>query len=323
MNLVKPIIYDHLATLSDPVRGRILLLLERGELTVSELCSVLQLPQSTVSRHLKTLLDEGWVSSRKDGTSHRYAMAANGNETARRDLWRLLREQTGQTHLAREDTERLQVVLAERRKRSREFFSSAAGKWDRLRDEMFGPRFHLGAMLAFLDEDWVVGDLGCGTGHVLEALAPFVGRAVGVDESAAMVEAARGRLEGRDNVEVLHGDLESLPMEDGCLDAVTMIQVLHHQPHPAVALAEARRVLRPAGRLLLVDMVPHDREEYRQGMGHVWLGFSESSAGRYLKEAGFRDMRYRRLPIDPRARGPALFAATAGIPAGGIGRERS
>lgn len=323
MTTVKPLIYEDLATLSDPVRGRILLLLDRRELTVSELCSILQMPQSTVSRHLKALLDESWVSSRREGTSRRYVMAHNGSEPPRSHLWKLIREQTAPTASAREDRERLNAVLAGRRERSREFFSSSAGKWDRLRDELFGPHFHLAALAAFLDETWTVGDLGCGTGQVLELLAPFVAKVIGVDESAAMVEEAAGRMSGRGNVEIVHGDLESLPLEDMCLDAVTMMLVLHHQPHPDRALEEGCRVLRPGGRLLVVDMVPHDREEYRQSMGHAWMGFSEQSAGRYISEAGFEKTRYRRLPIDPRAKGPALFVATARVPTGGIGAKRS
>src|SRR5919109_1269253 len=167
-------ILDHLSALADGTRSRILLLLDRHELTVSELCAIMQLPQSTVSRHLKALADVGWISARADGTSNLYAMTRDELDTAARRLWALVREQVGSTPAAAHDQRRVQTVLAERRSKSQEFFSSSAGQWDRLRDELFGEGFHLGALPALADADWTVGDLGCGTGQMAGALAPFV-----------------------------------------------------------------------------------------------------------------------------------------------------
>ncbi len=156
-----------------------------------------------------------------------------------------------------------------------------------------------------------MGDLGCGTGPVAEALAPFVRKVFAVDGSEAMLDAARARLEGFANVELCHGELESLPLEDRTLDAATLILVLHHLPDPAAVLAEVARVLKPGGKLLIVDMLPHDRHEYQQQMGHVWLGFSQEQIGRFLSAAGLLPGGYRRLSANPAARGPDLFAATA------------
>jgi ArsR family transcriptional regulator len=146
---------------------------------------------------------------------------------------------------------------------------------------------------------------------VTAALAPFVARVVAVDASAAMLQAAKKRLQGAANVDLRRGDLEALPIDDGRLDAAVVMLVLHHVPEPAKALAEIARVLAPGGRLLLVDMLPHDREIYRQQMGHVWLGFSEEHLGALLTEAGFDGVRVVPLPPDTRAKGPGLFAATA------------
>ena len=134
-----------------------------------------------------------------------------------------------------------------------------------------------GAALGFLDEDWTAGDLGCGTGQLAAALAPFVRQVIAVDQSKAMLAAARRRLGGLDNVELRQGDLEALPIEDGELDAAALYLVLHYAVEPARVLAEARRALRSGGRLLVVDMIPHDREEYRQQMGHLWTGFPPTS----------------------------------------------
>ncbi|HEV2986620.1 MAG TPA: metalloregulator ArsR/SmtB family transcription factor [Vicinamibacterales bacterium] len=311
MNSRAPAILDHLASLADTTRSRILLLLDRHELTVSELCGIVQLPQSTVSRHLKALADAGWVAARAEGTSHLYTMTRDELDGSARRLWLLVREQVGPTPAAAQDQRRLQAALAERRTTSQEFFSSSAGQWDRVRDELFGDRFHLSALAAFAERDWVVGDLGCGTGQVSAALAPFVTRVVAVDGSAAMLQAAKKRLQGFDNIDLRRGDLESLPIDDARLDAATLMLVLHHVPEPERALAEVSRVLKPRGRVVLVDMQPHDRESYRQQMGHVWLGFSEEHVQRLLTGIGFEDVRIVSLSPDARAKGPGLFVATA------------
>ena len=311
MNWKPPAIVDRLASLADTTRSRILLLLDRHELTVSEICAIVQLPQSTVSRHLKALADSGWISARAEGTSNLYTLTADGLDGAARRLWALVRDQVGSTAAAAQDQRRLQASLAERRTRSREFFSSSAGQWDHVRDELFGDRFHLAALAALVNPAWTVGDLGCGTGQVTAALAPFVAHVVAVDESAAMLHAAKRRLRDFDNVDLRRGELETLPIDDARLDAATLMLVLHHSPEPERALVEVARVLKPGGNVLVVDMLPHDRESYRQQMGHVWLGFSEEHIRRMLGDAGFAETRVVALPPDARAKGPGLFVATA------------
>jgi ArsR family transcriptional regulator len=302
---------DQLAAAADPLRGRLLLVLDGQELTVGELCDVVQLPQSTVSRHLKTLLDGGWVTSRPEGTKRLYGLAADDLDAAARRVWVLLREELAGTPSAQQDDRRLKRVLAQRRSASEEFFSSAAGQWDRLREELFGPSSHLRLIGALLDERWTVGDLGCGTGQLAEALAPFVARVVAVDASREMLQAARTRLRGLDNVELRRGTLERLPLEDASLDAAVLALVLHHVPDPARICAEAARALRPGGRLVVADMLPHEHEEYRQTMGHVWLGFAPRQVEKFLGAAGFEAVRVRALAPEPAVRGPALFVASA------------
>jgi SAM-dependent methyltransferase len=304
-------ILDHMATLADPLRCRTLLLLERHELTVSELCVVLQLPQSTVSRHLKTLADAEWAVSRRDGTSRYYSMSLEGLDTGAQRLWPLIREQIATTSAALRDERRLRSVLARRRSKSEEFFSSASGQWDHLREELFGSSFHLHALLALLDGDATVADLGCGTGQLTELIAPHVARVIAVDASGDMLSAARRRLADHPNVELRLGTLEALPIDNAQLDIAMMGLVLHHLPDPAVALNEAARVLRDRGRLFIIDMLPHDRADYQQQMGHVWLGFPERQMHKLLAAAGFDGIRIHALPIDDAAKGPALFAATA------------
>lgn len=304
-------VFDRMSALADPIRSRTLLALERHELTVNELCSVLQLPQSTVSRHLGTLAADDWVFARADGTSRWYSMATERLDPAARKLWNVVREQISATAQAAHDEQRLASTIAERRAASKQFFSTAAGRWDRLRSELFGERPELTALLGLIDEDLTVGDLGCGTGQLSETLAPHARRVIAIDDSSAMLAATRKRLIGAKNVQIRKGDLQSLPIENGELDVAILFLVLHYVPEPLRALAEAQRATREGGRILVVDMLPHDREAYRQQMGHVWQGFSEPQMKSWLKQTGFDRIRYRALPPDQSAKGPVLFAATA------------
>jgi SAM-dependent methyltransferase len=299
-------IHSRLGALADPTRTRLLLLLGRHELSVGELCSAVQLPQSTVSRHLKVLLDEGWVVTRAEGSSRYYRLAAELEGSARR-LWQVVRDAVAEGAEAAQDEVRTRELLKRRRARSQEYFRTAATQWDAVRTELFGERAGLTGLLALLDAEWTVADLGCGTGAVVEELAPYVGRVIGVDESRAMLAAARRRLAGRANVELRTGELESLPLEDGELDAAVASLVLHYVPEPVRALAEARRAVREGGRLVVVDMVAHGRTEYREQMGHVWQGFREEEMREWFEEAGFRRVRWLALPPVTGAKGPLLF----------------
>lgn len=311
--MTAPAILDDLSALADLTRDRLLLLVESHELTVSELCTVLQLPQSTVSRHLKALVDSGWLTSRAEGTSRWYSMSHDTRQGPARRLWLIVREQVAESRAAEQDHRRLQSVLAARRSQSQEFFSSAAGQWDRMREELFGRDMHVRAALGLLDPSWVVGDLGCGTGAMSAALAPFVGRVLAIDNSAAMLTAARRRLSGFDNVELRRGDLEQLPIPDRTLDAATLTLVLPYLPSPLDVLREVARVVKTGGRLLMTDLLPHDREQFRQQLGQVWLGFSEAQVKGWLEQAGFGSIRVHAMPPPPEAKGPGLFVATAAL----------
>lgn len=307
-------ILDHLTELSDLTRGRILLALEGRELAVAELQSVLQLPQSTVSRHLGVLSRGGWVTARPDGASHRYRLTPDELSGASRRLWDLVREEVGEDPAVRTDRERLQAVLAERHRRSQAFFASEAGRWDLLREELFGRRFDLQVLLSLLDPDWVVGDLGCGSGHLAATLAPFVRNVVAVDESEAMIDAARSRTEHLPNVEIRQGELELLPVAEAELDLAIVALVLPYLPDPGRILAEAARALQPGGRLLVIDLQPHDRAEYEHTMGHLWLGFEPETLHQWFTAAGLAAARVTALPPDPQASGPGLFTASARKP---------
>lgn len=302
-------IVTRLQALADGTRNRLLAILERHELTVTELCEALQQPQSTVSRHLKVLADDGWVVSRAEGVTRLYRMPVASLDPSARRLWQVVREQVVATPAAVRDAERLRRVLAERRTRSEAFFASSAGQWDRLRTELFGGRTELVPLLGLLEPDWTVGDLGCGTGSLALAMAPFVERVIAVDASAEMLQAAHARAGGAVNVEIRQGELERLPVDDASLDAAFLVLVLPYVAEPARVIREAARALRGGGRLLITDLMPHERDEYRQTMGHQWQGFEAGRILGWLAEAGLSKPRCGPVPLEPSARGPMLFTA--------------
>ena len=308
-------ITDLLGALSEPVRLRLCRLLDSHELSVGEVAHVVQLPQSTASRHLKVLLDAGWVKKRAEGTAALYRLMLDDLTPLCRALWVTLREQSSQSGEAQfeEDARRLQAVLAERRTDSVAFFGRVGGEWDAVRSELFGDQFTLRAMLGLLPAEWTVADIGCGTGNGAELIAPFVKEVIAIDQSKPMLESARKRLaaSGVRNVRFLDGPIEALPLPDASVDAAMCILVLHHVRELPEALAEIRRVLRRGGRLLAIDMYEHDRAIYRNTMGHVHLGFSPESIESLCIRAGFARPRITPLPSEPEARGPGLFALAA------------
>lgn len=313
MNTFSSPILDQLSALGDTTRSRILAVLERSELTVSELCAVLQLPQPTVSRHLKTLAGEGWVTSRADGRNRHYRFSTS-LERPSAELWRLVRDELESDPRIHADAERAREVLATRRVRSQEFFANASHRWDDLRVELFGRQAELSPLFGLLDPDWTVGDLGTGTGGLAAALAPFVRRVVGVDRSREMLDAAAARVSDLANVELRLGDLDSLPVDVGELDLAIVSLVLHYVVNPAHVLGEVRKTLAPGGRLIVLDMRAHERgAEYSEEMGHVWPGFDPEAVLQWMEEAGFDDARVLPLPPDPEASGPALLVATARV----------
>lgn len=295
-------------SLGDTARLRLLRLLERHELGVAELCDVLQMPQSTVSRHLKVLGDQHWVRSRREGTNHLYRTILDELEPPARKLWLLAREQTEGWATLRQDELRLERRLTQRGGDSQAFFAGAAVEWDRLRIELYGSAFDAEAILALLPSNYVVADLGCGTGAMAAKLARAVGRVIAVDNSAAMIKAARQRIGSLKNVDLRKGELDALPIEDGSCDAAMLILALTYVPDPVATIKEAARILRPGARVVIVDLLPHDRDDFRRRMGQQSLGFDPKYTEQLLAACGLAGTT-RPLAPEANARGPAMFLA--------------
>jgi ArsR family transcriptional regulator len=307
---VRAPIFDLLQSLADETRARILLLLESHEFTVGEICQIVQMPQSTVSRHLGILAQDGWLTVRVDGRSRHYRLSPT-LDTSAEELWAAVRDELADAPMRREDRLRSRSVLEARAERSSAFFSSEAGRWDQLRHELFGGAADLKLLPGLLRGTELVGDLGCGTGHLSRLLSPFAREVFAIDRSREMLEVARSRLGDCANVQLREGDLTALPLGDGSLDVAIVSLVLHYVVDLDRALAEVHRVLRSGGRILLLDMQRHDREGFREEMGHVWLGFQPEALERLLEEVGFGDVSTVALPPDPDASGPSLFVLRA------------
>lgn len=301
---------SHLSVLADQTRIRLLLVLEGAELSVGELSVALQLPQSSISRHLKALSEDGWLVARADGASRYYRRAVDRSDVRDR-LWEVLRTEAAMGDLAGLDRERVATVIGERRRRSREFFTSVAGGWEAIRKELSGGQADLEVALAMADPRWVVGDLGCGAGHLSALVAPYVSRVIAVDDSAEMLDAARERTAALRNVEVRRGELEALPIGDESLDLALLSLVLRYTAEPVRVLAEARRVLAPGGRVLVLDLRPQERAEPEPSTGPGWPGFSEAQLREWCGDAGLRDVTWRALAPVHDAKGPPLFMVRA------------
>ena len=297
--------------LADATRLRLLALLAEHELGVSDLCDVVQLPQSTVSRHLKILGDEGWAISRRQGTTNLYQVVLDELEERQRELWLITRDEAGDWATLQQDRLRLQQLVLNKQQDAGAFFADAAEQWESIRHELYGNRFTTDALLALLPSNWTIADLGCGSGILSAELAPFVKQVIGVDNSEPMLITARQRNESAANIELRKGELTALPIDDQSVDATLCVIVLSYIEEPAAAVQEMARVLKPGGRAVIVDLLAHNREPFRRQMGQVHSGFPISRLTGLFEQAGFADARCRPLPPSPDATGPALLLATA------------
>lgn len=303
--------------MADRTRRTLLQVLSINELTVSELVEVLGQPQSTVSRHLRVLREADLITERRDGATVLSTAVMpdpnGGPETLNERIVDWVRQQGLGKRLGR----RLDRVLQRRAGRSLGFFEEVGQRWDQMRVECFGDRFHLEGLVSLLPRDWVVADIGTGTGYLLPTLAACFRQVIAVDPVESMLEAARSRpeLASRQNVDFRLGDLSELPIRDGGLDLGIAILVLHHVPSPSSALGELRRVIRPGGRVLIVEQQAHELREFHDRMRDRWWGFEPDPLAGQVAAVGFSDVIWRRLQTaepsgNPCVEAPELFALT-------------
>lgn len=283
-------------------RLRMLALCARGELSVSELVRILGQSQPRVSRHLKLMVEAGLLERMPEGAQVYFRLTDN-SESAR--LARALASLIPETDsgLLR-DYSRLQQVRDERAQRAQDYFQTVAASWDSVR-ALHVPTEKVEARLLDIVGDEPVGDLldiGTGTGRILEILAPRAQRGVGIDLSSDMLAVARSNIErsGLINVHVRKGDMYNLPLKDNSVDLAVVHMVLHYSDHPLELFHEASRVLRPNGRLIVVDFAAHTEEELRNQYSHFRLGFSDPEIRQCFIDSGFRaGPRVEQLVGDP------------------------
>lgn len=283
---------------AEPTRLRMLALLAHGDLTVSELTHILGQSQPRVSRHLKLMCEAGLLDRFPEGTWVFYRMAGAGQGGAlARAMLDLL--PAGDAVLAL-DQQRLAAVRAARATRAQDYFRENASRWTEIRSLHVDEREVEDALIAQFSGRTIgdLVDMGTGTGRVLEVLAPMIEHGTGIDLSREMLAMARANLEraGLRHCMVRQGDITQLPLPPDSADAVTLHQVLHYALDPAAVVAEAARVLRPGGVLVVVDFAPHDLEVLRDQHAHRRLGFSDDEVAGWFAAAGLISDGITRLP---------------------------
>jgi ArsR family transcriptional regulator len=280
----------------------LLALCARGDLTVSDLVRILGISQPRVSRHLKVMCEAGLLERLREGAWVFYRLAATGvGANVARSIVAMLPEDDPDLTL---DGARLSAIRADQAEKAARYFRDNADQWDDLRG-LHGADAPVEEALVAVFANRGMGDLldiGTGTGRMLELLSPHAERCVGIDQSREMLAVARANLERADlrDAHVRQGDMYALPFPGAGFDGVVIHQVLHFAEDPAAVLAEAARVLRPGGRLVVVDLAPHEREELREQQNHRRLGFPGGQVAGWCAEAGLLVQDVLDLP------GPAL-----------------
>lgn len=301
-------ILKSLRAVGDVNRLRILLLLDREELAVAELQEILGLGQSRISTHLAQLKQAGLVEDRKQGKKSLYQLKD-------RHLVEVVRAAGREVPEAAADEKALALVLDKRRDRVRSYFDELAGKFGR--NYVPGRSWKgLAEMLLQLMPPMVIADLGAGEGTFSQLLAQRAERVIAVDNSAKMVEfgAKLARENGLVNMEYRQGDLEAPPVDDGSVDLAFFSQSLHHALHPQRAVGAAWKMLKPGGRIVVLDLKKHGFEQAREMYADTWLGFSEVELRVFLAQAGFEEV--QSWIVDREKQAPAFETILA------IGRKR-
>jgi ArsR family transcriptional regulator len=277
-----------LRVVADPSRLRILLLLEREELSVAELQEILAMGQSTISTHLSQLKQAGLVEDRRTGKSNLYHLKAGSVDSIVEGLLKQAKEEIPESGM---DQAAMRRVVKKRQDKMRSFFDSVAGRLGR--DYVPGKSWKsMAEALLRLMPPMVIADLGAGEGAFALLLAERATRVIAVDTSAKMIEVGREEAlrNGVKNLEFRLGDMEEVPIGDAQVDLVFFSQSLHHALHPERAVQEASRILKPAGRIVILDLAKHRFEEAREMYADEWLGFGEAELEAMLEKAGFVDV---------------------------------
>ncbi len=293
-----PSFLESLALLADPTRLRMALLLQQEELSVVELQEILGMGQSRISNHLAQLRQAGLVRDRRAGKNSYYVLAKSPALAA---LEPILRTAEKEIVEAARDRTALEVAVQKRNDKTREYFNKLAGKFGRTYCPGRTWEAVAHSLFFLVAPTLIVADLGAGEGTLSQLLAKRAQQVIAVDNSEKMVEfgAKLAKQHGLANLEYRLGDLESPPIEPGTVDLAILSQALHHAEHPARAVAAAHRILKPGGRLIILDLLQHQFEEAREMYADRWLGFGESDLHGWMNEGGFRQIEVSTVAREP------------------------
>lgn len=308
-----PSIVKILRAAADPNRLRILLLLKDEELSVAELQEILTMGQSTISTHLSQLKQAELVEDRRAGKSNLYRLSVTSESDSL--LHELLRKAERETPEAAADRASMRRVLKKRQEKMRSFFDSMAGRLGR--DYVPGKSWKsLAEALLHLMPPLVIADLGAGDGSFALLLAQSAAQVIAVDSSEKMLDVGRQQAAGYgvQNIDFRQGDMEDLPVDSASIDIAFFSQSLHHALHPSRALKEAARILKPGGRIVILDLARHRFEEARELYADEWLGFAEAELEQMLEKAGFANIRVAVVDRSTEAPQFQTLLATAGTP---------
>jgi ubiquinone/menaquinone biosynthesis C-methylase UbiE/biotin operon repressor len=286
-----PSTLNSLRTLADPIRARLMNLLQAEALSVAELQEVLGMGQSRISTHLAQLKRSGLVQDRRVGKNIYYSWATDTSIPAQ-ELRNLIELAVAEMPERVSDQSALRHVLAKRTDRAREYFNKLAGKFGR--SYCPGRSWQaLSSLVLSLLPAIDVADLGAGEGTLSQLLAKNARSVIAVDISERMVEVGTQLAKDHPNLEYRLGDIEEPPIEDGSIDLAIFSQALHHANSPQRAVQSAYRILRPGGRIAILDLLAHSFEQARELYADLWLGFSEVELLRLLEQAGFKENEVR------------------------------
>ncbi|SCA57771.1 putative methyltransferase [Candidatus Terasakiella magnetica] len=294
-------ILSALKALGEPTRMRVMALCAQGDLTVSELVHILGQSQPRVSRHLKLLCEAGLLQRLREGSWVFHRLAPDGEENA--FVSKLVEMIPQDDEIILRDRERLGEIKRERAQKATEYFGEIAQEWAEIRALHVGDgeveKILLDVLSPQPDYDFL--DIGTATGRIMEVFSPHIRQGWGIDLSSEMLSIARANLEkgGFNNCAVRQGDMYQVPFSGESFDLVTIYQVLHYADEPLRAIIEAARVLRPGGKLAIVDFAPHEEENLRSQYQHRRLGFSETELSLLCEESGLNISQVRQLPGDP------------------------
>ncbi len=278
--------------LADPSRLRIVLLVAREELSVAELQDIMHMGQSRISTHLAHLKRAGLVEDRRSGKSILYRLRPPRGAEAKsfEQLLSLLRNAAAEIPEAEHDDDALRLTMRRRQDKVRAYFDELAGKFGR--HYVPGRSWEgMAETLLTLMPPMVVADLGAGEGTFSQLLARRAKKVIAIDNSENMVAYGTelARKHGVTNLEYRLGDIEDVPIKSGAVELAFFSQALHHAQHPEQAVGEAFRILKPGGRIVVLDLLRHNYQKAREMYADVWLGFTEVEVGRFLRDAGFKN----------------------------------